>query len=263
MDLATLIGLCAAAGMLIWTLWNGSDGMLGTFWSPPAAILVLGGTLFVVLTTQAMDKFCTLFRVLKHSFFVRRKPVAKTIEQIVSLSEIARREGVLALENHLEDIDDEFLANGIRLMIDGNAANEIEAVLDAELEAMEARHSQGKGILETFGKYAPALGMIGTLIGLVIMLQHMDDPSNIGSGMAVALLTTMYGAILANVVFLPLADKLTYRHEEEMLLRSVILRGILSLQSGDNPRVTQAKLSVFLPVNRRNEISELDKEKKT
>jgi len=255
MDLATLIGLIAAAGMLFWTLWNGSEGSLGTFWNPSAAILVVGGSLFVVLMTQAMDKFMALFTVLKHSFFVRRRSVAKTIEQIIRLSEIARREGVLALENVLDEIDDEFLANGVVLMIDGTSAEEIGHILDAELEAMDARHNQGKGILETFGKYAPALGMIGTLIGLVAMLKNMDNPSNIGSGMAVALLTTMYGAIMANVIFLPLADKLTYRHEEEMLLRSVIVKGILSLQAGDNPRITQAKLSVFLPINRRSAIS--------
>ena len=121
-------------------------------------------------------------------------------------------------------------------------------------DAMDGRHSTGKGILDTFGKYAPAMGMIGTLIGLVAMLQNMSDPSQIGTGMAVALLTTMYGAILANMVFLPLADKLSYRHEEEMLLRTVMLKGILSLQAGDNPRVTQAKLSVFLPADRRDEI---------
>ncbi|UCD28615.1 MAG: motility protein A [Planctomycetota bacterium] len=256
MDLATFIGLIAAASMLIWTLWNGSDGMLGTYWNGPAAILVLGGSLFVVLTTQAMDKFCALFAILKHTFLVRRQQIAQTIEQIVRLSEKARRDGVLALEDELENIEDEFLSNGIRLMIDGTAANEIEQILDAELEAMDARHNQGKGILETFGKYAPALGMIGTLIGLVAMLHGMNDPSKIGSGMAVALLTTMYGAILANVVFLPLADKLTYRHEEEMMLRSVIVKGILSLHAGDNPRVTQAKLSAFLPINSRNEIPE-------
>ncbi len=254
MDLATAIGLLAAAGMLVWTLWSGSGGALSTFWDTPSAVLVLGGSLFVVLTTQALDKFLTLFGVLKRSFFVKRRTVAQIIEQIIKLGELARREGVLSLENALGDVEDEFLANGIRLVIDGTAAGEIEQILEAELEAMDGRHSQGKGILDTFGKYSPAMGMIGTLIGLVAMLQSMDDPSQIGTGMAVALLTTMYGAILANMLFLPLADKLSYRHEEEMLLRTVMLRGILSLQAGDNPRVTQAKLSVFLPVNLRDSI---------
>jgi len=256
MDLATWVGLFAAIGMLIWALWDGAGGSLQLFWNTPSAVLVLGGTLFVVLMSQALDKFLALFSVLKQSLFTRRQSIPNTINQIVKLGELARREGVLSLENALGDIDDEFLANGIRLVIDGTAANEIEQILDAELDAMDGRHGQGRAILETFGKYAPALGMIGTLIGLVAMLQNMNDPSQIGGGMAVALLTTMYGAILANVVFLPLADKLSYRHEEEMLLRTVMVRGILSLQAGDNPRVTQAKLSVFLPVANRGQISE-------
>jgi len=145
-------------------------------------------------------------------------------------------------------------ANGIRLVIDGTAAPEIEQILNAELESMDQRHSQGKGILDVTAKYAPAYGMIGTLMGLVAMLNNMDDPKKIGPGMAVAILTTFYGAMIANVLCLPMADKLSYRHEEEMLLRTIMLKGILSLQAGDNPRVTQAKLSVYLPVDVRSKI---------
>jgi len=253
MDLATAIGLLAGAGMLIWALWSG--GEIGAYWDTSSIVLVVGGSICVVLTTQALDRFIALFGVLKRSLLVRQQSIAKTIEQIIQLGELARREGVLSLENTLSDIDEDFLSNGIRLVIDGTAANEIEQILEAELEAMDQRHTQGKGILETFGKYAPALGMIGTLVGLVAMLGNLSDPSQIGSGMAVALLTTLYGAILANMFFLPLADKLSYRHEEEMLLRTVMLKGIISLQAGDNPRVTQAKLAVFLPVSRRESIN--------
>jgi len=262
MDLATAIGVLAAIGMLVWGLWSGTGGAVQIYWNTPSVILVIGGSLFVVLVTQALDRFLTLFSVLKLSLFPPRRTIVQTIEQIIHLGELARREGVLSLENALGEVEDEFLANGIRLVIDGTAAGEIEQILDAELEAMEQRHSQGRGILETFGKYAPALGMIGTLIGLVAMLSAMEDPSQIGEGMAVALLTTMYGAIMANVLFLPLADKLNFRHEEEMLLRTVMLKGILSLQAGDNPRVTQAKLSVFLPVNRRDSIEGPNTQKK-
>jgi len=253
MDLATTIGLLAGAGMLLWALWSGGD--IGAYWNTPSVVLVGGGSVFVVLTTQALDRFIALFAVLKRSLLVRRQSVARTIEQIIKLGELARREGVLSLENTLDNIEDDFLSNGIRLVIDGTAAGEIEQILDGELDAMDQRHSQGKGILETFGKYAPALGMIGTLVGLVAMLGNLDDPSQIGGGMAVALLTTLYGAVMANMFFLPLADKLSYRHEEEMLLRTVMLKGILSLQAGDNPRVTQAKLSVFLPANLRHTVS--------
>jgi chemotaxis protein MotA len=254
MDLATGIGIMAAFGMLVWALWKASDGVLGVFWDTSSIVLVVGGSLFVVLSTQALEKFLAMIRVVKRSLLIRRQSIAEIIAQIVKLGELARREGVLSLENALGDIDDEFMANGIRLVIDGTAAGEIEQILEAELDAMDGRHNQGAGILKTFGKYSPAMGMIGTLIGLVAMLKSMDDPSQIGTGMAVALLTTMYGAILANMLFLPLADKLGYRHEEEMLVRTVIMKGVLSLQAGDNPRVTQAKLSVFLPANRRSDV---------
>lgn len=255
MDLATSIGILAALGMLFWALFSSSSGQIGVFVDTPSFILVMGGSLFVVLCTQALDRFLSLISILKRSLLHKRRSVVAVIEKIISLGELARREGVLSLENALDDVEDEFLANGIRLVIDGTAANEIEQILEAELDAMEGRHAQGKGILDTFGKYTPAMGMIGTLVGLVAMLKNMSDPSQIGAGMAVALLTTLYGAILANMVFLPLADKLGYRHDEEMLLRTVMLKGILSLQAGDNPRVTQAKLSVFLPVKDRETIS--------
>ena len=261
MDLATVIGLLAAGGMLLWALWSGSGGELVVFWDTGSAVLVLGGSLFVVMATQALDKFLSLFSIMKRSVLIKRQSPSHTIEQIVRLGELARREGVLSLENALGDVDDEFLANGIRLVVDGTAAAEIEQILEAELDSMDQRHAQGKGILDLFGKYAPSMGMIGTLIGLVAMLKNMSDPSQIGAGMAIALLTTMYGAILANMVFLPLADKLSYRHEEEMLLRTVMMKGILSLQTGDNPRVTQAKLAVFLPANLRDSIGGVEEQK--
>ncbi len=233
-------------GMVTWSLWTGTGGQLGVYWDTASVILVFGGTLFTVLNTQAIDRFLSVFRVIKRAFFTRRQSIAETIQLFVSLGELARREGVLALENSLRSIDDEFLANGLRLVIDGNAAGEIEQILQSELEAMDQRHSQGKTIVDLTAKYAPAYGMIGTLMGLVAMLNNMDDPKKIGPGMAVAILTTFYGAMIANVFCLPLADKLNFRHEEEMLLRTVQLKGILSLQAGDNPRVTQAKLMVYL-----------------
>lgn len=254
MDLATVVGFLAALGMIFWSLWAGTSGQVGIYWDTPSAILVIGGTIFVVLMTQAAEKYLSLFRVIKRSFLTRKQSMARVIEQIVKLGEQARREGVLSLENALGDIEDEFLANGVRLVIDGTAAGEIESILTAELEAMDQRHSQGKAILDLFAKYAPAFGMIGTLMGLVAMLKNMDDPKAIGPGMAVAILTTFYGAIIANAICLPLSDKLSFRNDEEMMLRTVMLKGILSLQAGDNPRVTQSKLSVYLPIRQRASI---------
>ncbi len=254
MDIASVVGLLASIGMVVWSLWAGTGGAVGVYWDTPSAILVLGGTLFTVLNTQSLDRFLGVFKVVKLHFFSKSQTVAQTIELIVKLGELARREGVLSLENHLNEVQDEYLANGIRLVIDGTAASEIEAILAGEMEALDQRHSQGKNILDLTAKYAPAFGMIGTLMGLVAMLSNMDDPKAIGPGMAVAILTTFYGAVIANVFCLPTSDKLSYRHEEEMLLKTVMLKGILSLQAGDNPRVTQAKLSVYLPPRTRDKI---------
>ncbi len=254
MDIATIIGTIAAIGMCVWSLWSGTGGNLSVYWDTPSFILVIGGTIFTVLNTQALDKFLAMFKIVRRGFFPGTQSIPKTIEQIVQLGEVARREGVLSLEKSLSGIQDKFLSSGVQLVIDGTAAPEIEQILTAEMEALDQRHSQGKNILEVTAKYAPAFGMIGTLMGLVAMLKNMDDPKKIGPGMAVAILTTFYGAIIANVLCLPLADKLSYRHEEEMLLKTVILKGILSLQAGDNPRVTQAKLSVYLPIKTREEI---------
>ncbi|NLE61813.1 MAG: motility protein A [Planctomycetes bacterium] len=262
MDLATVLGLIAAIAMVIWSLWAGTSGHIGVYWDTPSAILVFGGTIFVVLMTQTMERFLRVHKVYMRGFFGKSMTIPETIEKLVTLGEQARREGVLSLENTLNDINDEFLRNGIRLVIDGTAAGEIEQILSSELEAMDQRHSQGKTVLDLVAKYAPAFGMIGTLMGLVAMLRNMDDPKAIGPGMAVAILTTFYGAMIANVLCLPLSDKLSYRNEEEMLLRTVMMKGILSLQAGDNPRITQAKLAVYLPADKRTLINGVDAKKR-
>jgi chemotaxis protein MotA len=247
MDFGSTIGLLAALAMVAWSLWVGTGGAIGVYWDTPSVILVFGGTVFTVLNTQAVDRFLAFWKIIRRGFFIRPITIPKVIEQFVRLGELARREGVLSLERELGAIQDDFMLSGIRLVVDGTPAPEIEQILSAELEAMDQRHSQGKGFLDVTAKYAPAYGMIGTLMGLVAMLNNMDDPKKIGPGMAVAILTTFYGAMIANVFCLPLADKLSFRHEEEMLLKTVILKGILALQSGDNPRVIQAKLSVYVP----------------
>lgn len=255
MDIATWLGFLAAFGMFFWALWTGSGGQLGAYWDTASAILVIGGAVFVVLMTQAIERYLALMSIIKHSFFTRRSSIPDVISQMVQLAEQARREGVLSLESRIQSIRDEFLANAIQLVVDGTAANEIEQMLNSEMEAVDQRHSQGKAILDLFAKYAPAFGMIGTLMGLVAMLMNMDDPKKIGPGMAVAILTTLYGAVIANMICLPLSDKLSYRHDEEMLLKTVIMKGVLSLQAGDNPRTTQAKLAVFLSVSQRRRLT--------
>ncbi|NQV25484.1 MAG: MotA/TolQ/ExbB proton channel family protein, partial [Rhodopirellula sp.] len=172
--------------------------------------------------------------------------MAPAIKTLVECAEIARKEGVMALENKAADIEDPFILLGIQMAVDGSPAELIESIMRSEMMATAARHSAGKGLLETLGRYAPAFGMIGTLLGLIIMLGNMDDPAAIGPGMAVALLTTLYGALVSNVVALPFADKLMYYSKKEMQIREVVVQGILAIQNGDNPRVVDQKLSMFL-----------------
>lgn len=160
---------------------------------------------------------------------------------------MARRDGILALENVTDDIKDPFLVSGIQMAVDGTDPDLIETIMMNDLEAVESRHAEGKALFDNIGKFAPAFGMIGTLIGLVIMLQHMDDPSKIGPAMAVALLTTLYGALLANLFAMPMAEKLGLRSREEVLLKLVVIKGVMAIQSGDNPRIVEQKLKTFLP----------------
>jgi chemotaxis protein MotA len=254
LDLATLIGQIAATVLLIWSLYMSAGGNLVAYWDQPSAMMVIGGAIFVTLSSLMLGQFLSFFKVLKNTVLNRQMSVSDVIVQMVSLSEIARRDGVLSLENRAKEISDPFLANGIRLVVDGVDAGVIESIMNSELEAIDTRHAKGKQILDLLAKYAPAFGMIGTLVGLVAMLKNMDDPKKIGPGMAVALLTTLYGAVMANVLFLPLADKLSLRNEQEMLVRTVMIKGLLSLQAGDNPRVTQAKLAAYLSRKERQEL---------
>ena len=194
-----------------------------------------------------------VIRVVKKAFFSKPKDVKQLIADMVRYAEVARRDGILSLENMTRDMADEFVKSGIQMAVDGTDPELIEQVMTNELDAVAERHQQGKALFDNLGKYAPAFGMIGTLVGLVIMLQNMDDPSAIGPGMAIALLTTLYGALIANMVALPIADKLAVRSEEEALLKRIVIRGVISIQSGDNPRIVEQKLQTFLPfVQRQN-----------
>jgi len=170
---------------------------------------------------------------------------------LVKYAEIARRDGILALENVTSKISDPFLISGIQMAVDGTDPDLIETIMSNDLEAVQSRHAEGKALFDNAGKYAPAFGMIGTLIGLVVMLRNMSDPSAIGPAMAVALITTFYGALVANVFALPMAEKLALRSREEILLKQIIIKGVMSIQSGDNPRIVEQKLRTFLPYRSR------------
>ncbi len=256
MDLASIIGFVATLGLLAYSLWVGANGdVAGAFFDTASVVMVIGGGLFVTCVASRIDNLLTFFSAVKVVFFSRKQSPAELIAQVVKLADIARREGILSLQNSIAEIQDPYLSNGIQMVVDGTDAETVKAVLEAEIDAIAQRHSEARSVPDMLGKYAPAFGMIGTLVGLVVMLKNMSDPSAIGPGMAIALLTTLYGALIANVFALPIVDKLSTRNDEEMLYLEIAKAGVLCLQAGDNPRMLEMKLSVMLAPKRRAELA--------
>jgi len=226
-------------------------GSLSQFWDAPSAAIVIGGTVAVLLVCFPLAKVMGLFKILQKTMFATPQDPSAVIEKMVRYAERARREGMLALEEESEEETDDFLRKGLRLAVDGTDPQLLEKILETDVGQIESRHKEGKSILDAGGTFAPAFGMIGTLIGLVNMLAALEDPSSIGAGMATALITTFYGAVLANAVFLPLASKLEVRSAEEILVKEMIIDGIMAIQSGDSPRIVEEKLKSFLSPTQR------------
>jgi len=245
MDIATIIGLITGVALLLWAIMSKSD--IAPFIDYGSVAIVGGGSLSAALISFPIHNLLGVAKVVKNCFFAKPRDPRDLISEMVKYAEIARRDGILALENATGSIKDPFLVSGIQMAVDGTDPDLIETIMMNDLEAVEARHAEGKGLFDNIGKFAPAFGMIGTLIGLVIMLKNMNDPSKIGPGMAVALLTTLYGALLANLVALPMAEKLGRRSRQESLLKMIVIKGGMAIQSGDNPRIVEQKLKTFLP----------------
>lgn len=229
-------------------------GGLSWFLNLPAAMIVMGGTFGAVLINYPISDMLGVAKVAKNVFFQKELKTEEMIEMLLDMSKLARRDGILALEDKVEDIKDPFFAKGIMLMIDGTEPVTLSRILNTELEYISERHRQGAEMFTTMGNFAPAMGMVGTLIGLIKMLVQMDDPASIGPAMAIALVTTFYGIILANLVFLPAAGKLKTRTSSELLQKQLMINGILSIQSGDNPRVLEDKLNSFISPEKRKTI---------
>lgn len=249
MDVSSIAGLLI--GVFFITL-----GIIGTeinwenlqaFVSPASAFITFGGTLAAFFISIPLANITCAWRVVVRAFYYKLEDPIALINRMVRYAEIARRDGILALDGVTRPEDDEFLVRGIQLAVDGTAPELIEDILSTDLEKLEARHAAGKRVFDTLAKYSPAWGMIGTLLGLILMLRALDDPSRIGPGMALALITTLYGAVAANFVFSPIAGKLAERSEEELLHKEIIVRGVMAIQSGDNPRIVRQKLKIFLP----------------
>lgn len=247
MDLATLIGLVLGMSLVGYAIFSGAGDKAGAFVDPLSAMIVIGGAIASVMVSFSLTCFLRAGKVALKAFLHKEQSAQKLIDSLVGYAEVARRDGILSLESAIRDADDAFIVQGIQMAVDGTDPELIEAIMENELEALAGRHETGKAVFDAIGKYAPAYGMIGTLVGLVIMLMNMDDPSKIGPGMATALLTTMYGSIFANMFALPIADKLGARNDEELMLKTIIIKGVMSIQSGDNPRIVEQKLKTFLP----------------
>ncbi len=249
MDIATVLGVISAFGLVSVAIFMG--GGIQLFINIPSLMIVVGGTLGTTMINYPLKEVFGVLSVVKKAFLSKKVSADDLIKKFLNFAVKARKEGILSLENEIKDVNDEFLKKGVQLSIDGLEPQEIGGLLETELEFIKARHQLGAEIFTTMGTFAPALGMIGTLIGLVQMLQSMDDPSTIGPAMAVALLTTFYGSILANIVCMPIAGKLRTRSNEESLLKELTIQGVLSLSNGDNPRILEQKLHAFISPNQR------------
>ena len=244
MDLATVIGFLTGIGFLIWGIFL--SGSLTAFLHGPSLVIVLGGTVAATFISYPLKKVIRTLKIVKNAFTTSSLPAGDVINQIIELSNIARKEGLLAREEAGEKSDDVFLKKGIMLIVDGPDPELVRNILETELAFLEDRHKDGQGIFEAMGAFAPAFGLIGTLIGLINMLKDLDDPSSVGPNMSVALITTFYGSVFANLVFIPIANKLKGRSKEEILIKELMVEGLLSIQAGENPRIIEEKLKTFL-----------------
>jgi chemotaxis protein MotA len=249
LDIATFLGILSAFGLLGVAIISRGD--FSIFFNLNAMLVVLGGTFGATLINYPMKDIIRVLRVVKNAFFNIESEYINLIPEMVRYSKVARRDGVLALDKVIGEIDDQFFYEGMRMVVDGTKPNVIKEIMRNEIDFLAARHRVGISIFKAMGQYSPAFGMIGTLIGLIFMLQGLDDVTQIASSMALALVTTFYGAILANILFLPLAGKLKERSTAEILKKEMILAGVLSIQAGEVPGMVEQRMVSFLPTEYR------------
>lgn len=244
MDLSTIIGMGAAFGLMLMAILQG--GPLSIFVNVPSIMIVFGGTMGVAFVHYPFADLFDAANVAKKTILHKESSINDMIVQLMEFANKARKEGILALQSAMDNVEDEFLIKAMQMAVDGQEPETLRSMLNTEIEYIEQRHDKGSNIFISLAAYAPAMGMVGTLIGLVQMLQTMDDPSKIGPAMAVALLTTFYGAVLANVIFAPMAGKLKNRSQSEVLNKTLIIEGMQSILSGENPRIMEQKLHAFI-----------------
>ena len=263
LDLASILGLFLCACVVVYGILSGQDSIsvLGNFYNLPSIFITFGGSLCCVLTmSSGLKGFVNNLKSFGLVIKMIPSTEESTIQTIIELSNIARKEGLLALEEAANGIDDEFLKKGVLLIVDGTDPELVRNILETELNCVEDRHTSIIGFWDSLSAMGPAWGMIGTLIGLINMLKRMSDPSTVGPDMAVALVTTFYGSILANWICIPIATKLKANNAKEVQIKEVMVEGLLSIQAGENPRVIEEKLKSFLSPARRNAMNAMKEE---
>lgn len=248
MDIATIVGMILGTVLVLLSI--GPEN-LQYFINVPSLVMVMGGTSAAILINYPLSTVLQVMGVLGKTMKAKPINLNEIIDQMVEFATVARRDGLLALEEKLQSLEDPFMLRGTQMIIDGVAPESVRAILTIELEQMAQRHAYGKGVVDNLGAFLPAFGMIGTLVGLVLMLQNLDDPSALGPGMAVALITTFYGALFANLFMIPLSGKLAARNTEEILSREIMIEGVLAIQTGESPNVIKERLMGFLPPKQR------------
>ena len=248
MDIATLLGMLGAASFIVWTIVKQDQlEMFTDDWFSP--LFVLSGTIFGVMIRYSLGHFFSSLKVVSRTFFSPNNDPQKLIDEIVELATISRKDGLLALEK--VKISEPFLKEGVQMLIDGSTADVVEQSMSKNMRGTIERNTASEKVWRSMGESSPAFGMIGTVVGLVAMMAKMDDPKAIGPAMALALLTTLWGSVLANVLFLPVADKLKFLSTNEKLKLTLCIDGVMAIQSGQNPRVIASVLSAYLDPTQR------------
>ena len=252
MDIATIIGILFGFSCIIMSILGGTD--VAVFVHVPSMLITIGGMISATLIHFSLSQFLGIAPIVRKTLFWKMPSMQKLIQDMVNYSAISRRDGALALEQQLADVNDPFLIKALQMVVDGQDQEAIENSLFNEIHYLQERHQDGKKIMEFMGAAAPSFGMIGTLIGLVAMLTSLDDPKNIGAGMAVALITTFYGALLANLLFIPLAGKLGIRSKQESMMREMIVEGVVGISKGESPTEVRERMQTFVSVKNREEL---------
>ncbi len=254
-DLTTIFGLLLGFVLFGLAGFVKSGGNLFLFLDPAAVAITFGGAISGLIIHYPLRDLLQIPSVIKQAFVTRSYNPEELIEELTGYADIARRDGILALEGVIDDVDDDFLVRGIRLAVDGTDPDLIESMMKTELNKLMERHQKGIQVFESLTLFLPSFGMVGTVMGLIVMLQQMDDPDSIGQGMALALMTTFYGAFSGYLIAKPIAEKLKIRSDREVLVKDMIIEGIMSIQSGDNPRVVRQKLMIYLKPEERGEVT--------